>query len=64
MDQTVQAIKHNLNICETNILKNNKGLVIFYLCMSLFAMIWVSKVESNNDEMMLQKNSYILSDNL
>ena len=46
------------------ILKNNKGLVIFYLCMSLFAMIWVSKVESNNDEMKLQKNSYILSDNL
>ena len=46
------------------ILKNNKGLVIFYLCMSWFAMIWVSKVESNNDEMMLQKNSYILSDNL
>ena len=46
------------------ILKNNKGLVIFYLCMSLFAMIWVSKVESNNDEMMLEKNSYILSDNL
>lgn len=46
------------------ILKNNKGLVIFYLCMSIFATIWVSKVESNNDEMMLQKNSYILSDNL
>ena len=41
-----------------------KGLVIFYLCMSIFATIWVSKVESNNDEMMLQKNSYILSDNL
>lgn len=27
MNQTVQAIKHNLDICETNILKNNKGFL-------------------------------------
>lgn len=27
MNQTVQAIKHNLDICETNIKKNNKGFL-------------------------------------
>lgn len=27
MDQIVQAIKHNLNICETNIKENNKGFL-------------------------------------
>lgn len=27
MNQTVQAIKHNLDICETNIKENNKGFL-------------------------------------
>lgn len=27
MDQIVQAIKHNLNICEINIKENNKGFL-------------------------------------
>ncbi len=46
------------------VLKNNKGLVIFYLCMVVFAVFWALKVDENNDKMMLEKNAYILSDNL
>ena len=30
-------------------LKDNKGLLIFYLCMSLVMMFWVTKVEKEND---------------
>ena len=33
------------------VLKNNKGF-------------WAFKVDENNDKMMLEKNAYILSDNL
>ena len=46
------------------VLKNNKGLVIFYLCMVVFTVFWDLKVDENNDKMMLEKNAYILSDNL
>ena len=46
------------------VLKNNKGLVIFYLCMVVFPVFWALKVDENNDKMMLEKNAYILSDNL
>jgi hypothetical protein len=46
------------------VLKNNKGLVIFYLCMVVFTVFWALKVDENNDKMMLEKNAYILSDNL
>ncbi len=46
------------------VLKNNRGLVIFYLCMVVFTVFWALKVDENNDKMMLEKNAYILSDNL
>ena len=46
------------------VLKNNNGLVIFYLCMVVFTVFWALKVDENNDKMMLEKNAYILSDNL
>ena len=46
------------------VLKNNKGLVIFYLCMVVFTVFWALKVDENNDKMMLEKNAYILSYNL
>ena len=46
------------------VLKNNKGLVIFYLCMVVFTVFWALKVDENSDKMMLEKNAYILSDNL
>lgn len=46
------------------VLKNNKGLIIFYLSIAVFTILWVSNVEANNDRMMIEKNSYILSDNL
>ena len=46
------------------VLKNNKGLVIFYLCMVVFTVFWALKVDENNDKMMLEKNAYIISDNL
>lgn len=42
-------------------IKDNKGLLIFYLCMSLVMMFWVTKVERENDKMMYEKNSYILT---
>ena len=41
------------------VLKNNKGLVIFYLCMVVFTVLWALKVDENNDKMMLEKNAYI-----
>ncbi len=46
------------------ILKNNKGLIIFYLSIIAFMILWVANVEKYNDKMMLEKNTYILSDNL
>lgn len=42
-------------------IKENKGLLIFYLCMSLVMVFWVTKVERENDKMMYEKNSYILT---
>lgn len=42
-------------------IKENKGLLIFYLCMSLVMTFWVNKVERENDRMMQEKNAYVLS---
>ena len=45
-----------------NFLKNNKGLIIFYLCVSLFMSVWVLNVEKTNDKIMSEKNAYVLND--
>lgn len=42
-------------------LKNNKGLIMFYICVSLVMVFWVTKVEKENDKMMHEKNTYVLS---
>ena len=44
-------------------LKNNKGVVIFYLCVTIFSVAWVLNVDKTNDKMMMEKNPYILSVN-
>lgn len=43
-------------------LKYNKGLIMFYICMIVFTMFWVSNVEKQNDKVMKQKNAYILNE--
>lgn len=43
-------------------LVENKGLIIFYLCMTIVTMFWVSKVENDNDIMLKQK-SYVITEN-
>lgn len=45
-----------------NFLVENKGLIIFYLCMTIVTMVWVSKVENDNDIMLKQK-SYVITEN-
>lgn len=45
------------------IVKNNKGLIIFYLCIVGFALFMVANVNNNNDRMMLIKNSQVLKSN-
>ena len=45
-----------------NFLVENKGLIIFYLCMTIVTMFWVSKVENDNDIMLRQK-SYVITEN-
>ena len=42
-------------------IRENKGLLIFYLCMSLVMAFWVTKVERDNDRMMHEKNAYVLT---
>ena len=42
-------------------LKENKELLIFYLCVTIVTMFWVSKVDRENDFMMQQK-SYVISE--
>ena len=42
-------------------IKENKGLLLFYLCMSLVMAFWVNKVERENDRMMQEKNAYVLT---
>ena len=42
-------------------IKENKGLLLFYLCMSLVMTFWVNKVERENDRMMQEKNAYVLT---
>ena len=44
-----------------NVLKNNKGLIIFYVCVSIVMAFWVTKVEKENDKMMYEKNTYVLT---
>ena len=43
------------------VLKNNKGLIIFYVCVSIVMTFWVTKVEKENDKMMYEKNTYVLT---
>ena len=42
-------------------IKENKGLLLFYLCMELVMTFWVEKVERENDRMMHEKNAYVLT---
>ncbi len=42
------------------VIEDNKGLIIFYICVSIFMMIWASQVENNNNIIMHQK-SYVLT---
>lgn len=44
------------------VLKYNKGLIMFYVCMIIFTMFWVSNVERQNDKIMEQKNAYIMNE--
>lgn len=44
------------------VLENNKGLIMFYLCVSLFMGFWVLNVEKSNDKIMSEKNAYVLTD--
>lgn len=43
------------------VLKNNKGLIIFYVCVSIVMAFWVTKVERENDKIMYEKNTYVLT---
>lgn len=43
-------------------IKYNKGLLMFYLCMIIFTVFWVSNVEKQNDKIMQQKNAYIMNE--
>ena len=45
------------------IVKNNKGLIIFYVCIVMFALFMVTNVDNNNDKMMLIKNSQMIKSN-
>lgn len=44
-----------------NFIRENKGLLIFYLAMSLVVMFWVAKVERESDRIMHEKNAYVLT---
>lgn len=46
------------------VLKNNKGLIMFYISIVIFTIFWVGRVEKTNDAIMYEKNPYILKDNL
>lgn len=48
----------------TNEVKNNKGLIMFYVCILVFAFFWADIVDTNNDKIMNEKNGYILSENV
>ncbi len=45
------------------IIKNNKGIIIFYLCIVAFVLFISDMAEKNNDKMMMAKNDYIISNN-
>lgn len=42
-------------------LKDNKGLIIFYLFMSLVTIFWTCKVDKENDMMLKEKSAYMLN---
>jgi hypothetical protein len=42
-------------------IKENKGIFLFYICVSLVMAFWVVKVEKDNDRMMHEKNAYVLT---
>ena len=44
------------------IIKYNRGLIMFYVGMIVFTMLWVSNVEKQNDKITQQKNAYILNE--
>lgn len=46
------------------VLKKNKGLIIFYLCIIMFSVFMVTNVDRNNDKMLTAKNESVFSDNL
>ena len=43
------------------ILVDNKGLIMFYVCVILLMGFWVNKVDKDNDRIMNQKNAYVLN---
>ena len=44
------------------VLKNNKGLIIFYMMLTIFLVLWVNKIDKENDYMMHEKNMYLLKE--
>lgn len=42
-------------------LKDNKGLIMFYIFMSLVTVFWVCKVDKENDMMLKEKSAYMLN---
>lgn len=47
-----------------NEVRNNKGLIIFYVCVAVFAFFWSNIVDASNDRVMNEKNGNILSENI
>lgn len=46
------------------VLKNNKGLIMFYLFVAIFAILFTTKVEKDNDRLMQEKSAYLLNANV
>lgn len=44
------------------VLEENKGLIIFYLCVSLFMAFWVSKVEHDTNLGLGKGYGYVLTE--
>ena len=63
----VLLLEHNEEVIMKKIkneLKNNKGLIMFYVCVAVFAFFWANVVDTSNDKVMNEKNGYILSENV
>lgn len=45
-------------------LKDNKGIIIFYICVIAFVMVFSAKVERDNDRMLQAKYPYLNSQNI